>query len=248
MVPVPTGVLIGGGMCVALYSAYSLFWWVEGERCEKPKYEVTEVLLRSSQQFRLRAFNEIELRQYSPYIVAEATITGTMRKARGTGFMTVARYIFGENVKRGEEGSDLNEKVSMTSPVRMEMPEDASSKKVSMTSPVRMEMDDSRGSEAAEHTYKVSFVMPSEYTMDTLPVPKNSNVEIKEVPGHSVAALTFFGGSPSRERVKKEAEKLKSYVEEAGKQVDGDVMLYQYHPPFAPSFLRKVEVLYRLKE
>ena len=29
MVPLPTGVVIGGGVCVALYSAYSLFWWCE---------------------------------------------------------------------------------------------------------------------------------------------------------------------------------------------------------------------------
>jgi len=41
--------------------------------------------------------------------------------------------------------------------------------------------------------YRVSFVMPSKYTMDTLPVPKNTDLELKEVPGHSVAALTFFG-------------------------------------------------------
>lgn len=33
----------------------------------------------------------------------------------------------------------------------------------------------------------------------------------------------------------------------AGLETDGDVMLYQYHPPFAPSFLRRVEVLYNLK-
>lgn len=36
-------------------------------------------------------------------------------------------------------------------------------------------------------------------------------------------------------------------VQKAGLETDGDVMLYQYHPPFAPSFLRRVEVLYNLK-
>lgn len=46
-----------------------------------------------------------------------------------------------------------------------------------------------------EHAFRVSFVMPSSYTMDTLPVPKNADLELKEVPSHSVAALTFFGVS-----------------------------------------------------
>lgn len=27
MIAVPTSVFIGGGVCAALYSAYSLFWW-----------------------------------------------------------------------------------------------------------------------------------------------------------------------------------------------------------------------------
>lgn len=64
------------------------------------------------------------------------------------------RYIFGANVKRGEEGTDVNEKVSMTSPVRMEMPEDTASENVSMTTPVRMEIGEGGGSSSEAHTYK----------------------------------------------------------------------------------------------
>jgi hypothetical protein len=32
-----------------------------------------------------------------------------------------------------------------------------------------------------------------------------------------------------------------------GMETVGNIMLYQYHPPFAPAFLRRVEVLYNLK-
>jgi hypothetical protein len=35
-------------------------------------------------------------------------------------------------------------------------------------------------------------------------------------------------------------------VQEAGLETEGEVMLYQYHPPFAPSFLRRVEVVLKL--
>lgn len=43
-------------------------------------------------KLRLRNFHEIEVREYSPYLIAETTIKGKpMRKAMGTGFMNVAR-------------------------------------------------------------------------------------------------------------------------------------------------------------
>ena len=39
--------------------------------------------------------------------------------------------------------------------------------------------------------YTVSFVMPSKYTKDTLPKPKTDSVAIKEIPAHTLAALTW---------------------------------------------------------
>lgn len=39
----------------------------------------------------------------------------------------------------------------------------------------------------------MSFVMPSKYTKETLPKPKNPDVAIIEVPSHLAAALTFRG-------------------------------------------------------
>ena len=43
-------------------------------------------------KLRLRKFDEIEVREYEPYLIAEATVSGQpMRRAAGTGFMQVAR-------------------------------------------------------------------------------------------------------------------------------------------------------------
>lgn len=64
------------------------------------------------------------------------------------------RYIFGANTKRGEEGTAANEKVAMTAPVQMEVPQDVASETVAMTSPVRMVMGDGGSSSSEEHTYK----------------------------------------------------------------------------------------------
>lgn len=55
--------------------------------------------------------------------------------------------------------------------------------------------------------------MPSSYTLDTLPVPKDTELELKEVPGHTLAAYSYFGAAPSEGRVAKAAETLKAKLE-----------------------------------
>jgi hypothetical protein len=98
-------------------------------------------------KFRLRNFAEMEVREYAPYLIAEATIVGQpMRRAQGKGFMQVAKFIFGDNVKAAATvaadapptpaAAAENDKVAMTSPVRMTLP----SEKVNMTAPVRMQV------------------------------------------------------------------------------------------------------------
>ena len=59
-------------------------------------------------RFRLRKFDEIEVRAYAPYIVAETTVlTDEMQMGMRQGFRRVGGYIFGNNIKRGSsEGSE----------------------------------------------------------------------------------------------------------------------------------------------
>jgi hypothetical protein len=54
--------------------------------------------------------------------------------------------------------------------------------------------------------------MPSKYTLETLPVPKDAELELKEVPGHTLAAYTFFGSARSG-RVAHVAQQLKTKLE-----------------------------------
>jgi hypothetical protein len=64
---------------------------------EKPQYRVVQEL------------QGIEVREYSPYLVAQTEVSGSREEAGNAGFRLLAGYIFGKN--RGEK------KVSMTAPV-----------------------------------------------------------------------------------------------------------------------------------
>lgn len=102
----------------------------------------------------------IEIRQYEPMIIAEVQMNGKREDAIGDGFRLLADYIFGNNI--------ANQDIAMTAPV-----EQQKSTKIAMTAPVQQQ---STGDD-----WQVSFVMPSEYTMDTLPTPVSERVTLKGV-------------------------------------------------------------------
>lgn len=102
----------------------------------------------------------IEIRDYAPMIVAEAEVAGDRRDAIGKGFRIIADYIFGNNTSA--------QKVRMTAPVTQQ-----GSEKIAMTAPVTQQGDG--------NIWRVRFVMPSSYTIETLPKPNNLAVNLKEI-------------------------------------------------------------------
>jgi hypothetical protein len=165
--------------------------------------------------------DNIELRDYAPMIVAEAEVTGERRVAIGKGFRLIADYIFGNNT--------ASEKVAMTAPVSQQ-----ASQKIAMTAPVTQQGEG--------NSWKVYFVMPSKYTMETLPKPNNPAVRLKQVPGKCFAVIRFsgMGGEDSLKRHTKELDEFLS--------VKGLTPLSQptyafYNPPWTLPFMRRNEVL-----
>ena len=69
----------------------------------------------------------------------------------------------------------------MTAPVTQE----GGSEKIPMTAPVSQEKS---GGE-----WRITFLMPSSYTLETLPEPLDPMVQIKEIPGRYLAAITYSG-------------------------------------------------------
>lgn len=216
--------------------AWPVLSWLEVKRLEKPKYVVKRTLGDTKGFWTGK--HVAELRQYAPYIVAEVEVEhdGNMRKTMSSGFRQVAGYIFGKNSASGGKA----ENIAMTSPVRTEM-QTGKAEKVAMTSPVRTE-------KSGPGICKISFVMPSKYTIETLPTPHNSAVKFRQVAGESVAAISFSGPLPTTEVIDAKAAELKAVMKAESLTPEGEPMLYQYYPPFAPSWMRHSEVLLKVKD
>lgn len=163
----------------------------------------------------------IEIRDYPAMIVAEANVTGARDKAIGEGFRIIAEYIFGNNLS--------SKKVAMTAPVTQQ-----ASEKISMTAPVTQQ--------GGGDSWQVRFIMPANYTMETLPKPKNSAVQLKEVASKRFAVIRF-SGLAGEESLKRQTDLLTKFVS-ARKLTAVSAPTYAfYNPPWTLPFLRRNEVM-----
>lgn len=166
-----------------------------------------------------------ELRVYAPRIVAEVTVTGSRSGAINDGFRVLAGYIFG-----GNTGSA---KVAMTAPVA-QMP----AEKIAMTSPVTQS--------ALNGAWVVQFTMPSEYTMETLPKPKDSNIRFVPQPSDRQLVLQFSGLASSAVLAQKETE-LRAIATANGLELGAGPLYYFYDAPFTLPWNRRNEVAFYLR-
>lgn len=109
-------------------------------------------------------------------------------------------------------------------------------KKIAMTSPVHMEITDSAS--------RMSFVMPSEFNKDNLPLPNNSEITIQTTPDEYVAAITFSGFA-SEENIKKHTDMLERALIEKNLSYYGHFRYLGYNPPYQ-LFGRRNEVIVAL--
>jgi len=163
-----------------------------------------------------------ELRQYEPHIVAETTVDGDFDKAGNDGFRRLFKYISGENQKK--------QSIAMTAPVS----QDAGSEKIAMTAPVSQERKGGH--------WRIAFVMPSEYTMDTLPQPVDPMITLRQVLARRMAAITY-SGTWSKERYEEQKTLLEAFILKHKLSPLGEPVLARYNSPFTLWFLRRNEVL-----
>ena len=169
--------------------------------------------------------NEIEIRNYPTYIQAEVAVDEKQyQSAIEKGFGVLAGYIFGNNVSK--------QKIEMTTPVQA-----SQSEKIAMTTPVTV---------TGESSFTVAFIMPSAYTLETLPQPKDSRVHFRLIPARSLAAIRFSGYF-KQDTIRKNKQRLSQWLEEQGIETEGDFIVAGYNPPWVPGFLARNEVLTQIK-
>lgn len=188
--------------------------------------EKTSMAIEKPKYTILEKDKNFELRQYEPYIVAETFIEGDFKDIGNEGFRRLGGYIFGKNRQK--------QKISMTAPVSQE----ARSEKIKMTAPVSQE--------AVEGQWRVTFMMPSKYTLETLPEPLDSRVSLKEEPGR-LMAVWKYSGSWSRKNYEKHRSRLYAALEERELVPISEPTWARYDPPFKPWFMRTNEVLIPVK-
>lgn len=160
------------------------------------------------QQYRvIRSEKEFEIRFYPSATLATVySEAGSYKELAYPGFRKLAGYIFGGN---------------------------ESETKISMTSPVYMDINDSRSS--------MSFVMPSSFNSDNLPKPDDPDVVVEKTDDVYMAVVRF-GGYASDKDIKYHSEKLKKLLEEKAIEYYGNFKFLGYDPPFQP-FGRKNEII-----
>ena len=163
-----------------------------------------------------------EIRQYDPQIVAETFVEGDLENAGNEGFRRLYAYISGENTKK--------QSISMAAPVIQE----TGSKKIAMTAPVKQEKKDNR--------WRITFLMPAEYTLETLPEPNDTRVRLTEESGRLMVAVKY-SGTWSEEGYEENKALLEEYIRKRGLTKTGAPVWARYDPPFMPWFLRRNEVL-----
>jgi len=166
---------------------------------------------------------KFQLRQYQRQIIAETVVESDFGEAGNAAFRRLFDYISGENRSK--------ESIKMTAPVNQK----ADSQKIAMTAPVTQQK--------AEGKYSVSFIMPSKYTMDTLPEPAAADVTIKTIPARRMAAIRY-SGSWSQKKYEARKTLLEDFINRNGLKITGKDIFARYDPPFQLWFLRRNEVLF----
>ena len=181
---------------------------------EEPKYSLIE------------KDGAFEVRTYDSKLIAEVVLEGEMSDATSAGFRLLADYIFGNNTAP----SGRSEKISMTTPVTVE----PRSEKIAMTAPVAIQSE--------QKGWRVWFVMPSQFSLATLPKPNNPLVLIKPIAAKRYAVVRFSGWVDD-EKMQAKLKELSAWLAVKKLTSKGQPELARYNPPWTLPFLRRNEVM-----
>lgn len=213
----------------------------------------------------LRQQSKIELRQYPSLLLAQVKVTGDRDKAARKGFRILASFIFGNNNNTSTQQST---KISMTAPVlqqispavdtntnkdtiKQQAQKSQQSTQISMTAPVLQQAQPTQQVHNGESTdsnkvWLVSFVMPAQYSLVSIPQPIDSNIKLHQMNDVKVAAIRF-SGRWKPDAFKQQQQKLLEFINQNNLQTQGNAIYAYYNPPWTLPMLRRNEVMFILK-
>ena len=174
----------------------------------------------------LKKEQNIEIRQYPPLIIAEVKTAGSRQASISDGFRILADFIFGNN--EGEKRLSINGPITQQEGI-----------KIAMTAPVQQEKTDAE--------WAISFIMPSKFSIDTIPNPINDRIKIIQIPSKRYAVVTFSGRS-TEENLTTHTNELEKYIYGSNYSKAGNAKYAFYNPPWTLPFLRRNEIQFELTE
>ena len=170
----------------------------------------------------------LEIREYAPKILAQVSVLGDFDEASSKGFKLLADFIFGNNIS-----IDGSSKIDMTAPVVI----GPVSEIINMTAPVI--------TEGINNEWVVSFVMPKEYSLSTLPKPNNKNITITSLPAEKYAVI-IFSGLVRKSNYDEQVKLLKKFILKKNLKTIGLIQIARYNPPWTLPFFRRNELMIRI--
>jgi hypothetical protein len=115
---------------------------------------------------------------------------------------------------------------------------DGSSEKIAMTAPVTVEP---KGDQ-----WRLHFVMPEGYQMDSLPRPNDPNVRLREVASHRAAAIRFSGFTTDAS-IREATEALRAWIAKEQLTEISPPQVARYNDPFTLPWNRRNEILIEVR-
>ena len=182
----------------------------------------------------VKKIGAVEIRQYTPYVVAEVTVNASADDAGNQAFPILAGYIFGKN--KGEK------KMAMTAPVI----QSTAPVTQSPAPPIKMEMTAPVTQVAVPGGYLVQFVLPKTVSLASAPEPLDARVKLREMPAANWAVITY-SGTWSQGNFDENLNALRAALKTADIATQGEPVLSRYNGPFTPWFMRRNEIWLALR-
>jgi hypothetical protein len=174
----------------------------------------------------LQKDESFEVREYDRLVVVETVVDASFDDAGGIAFRRLFGYISGDNQSAAE--------IAMTAPVIALDESSPGGEEIAMTAPVT-------GQQTA-FGWRFAFVLPSDYTHATAPLPNNPDVRLEQLPARKVAVLRY-SGSWSESGYTRNVQFLQQWMNRNQLAAGSAPRVAGYDPPWTLPFLRRNEIM-----